>query len=312
MKLSLVSIMQDEAALVEQWAAHAKRLQADEVVVVDGGSTDETVSLLQTSGIRVISNPFQGDFAAQRNFALEQVSGDWILELDADEALSEPLRGGLRDICEGATVDNVAVIGIPRITFHDGELASGAGTHGLDYQYRLHRRGLHWEGRVHEELKGKPRVELDLDEGHFIVHRKALARHTARNVYYKTLLPKAVEGTPVKIVTMCRQGLVRSVALADVLKLHFRPVCVVPIGHAGNSTATKDMLFRWADRIVVMEDHYRKYVPDTFASKLLVCDVGPDVNNPQGSKTRHLIDKVWNWTRQNQELLGIEEHGERL
>jgi len=115
-----------------------------------------------------------------------------------------------------------------------------------------------------------------------------------------------------KIVTMCRQGLVRSVALADVLKMHFRPVDVIPIGHFANSTETIRMLCAWADRIVVMESHYKQHVPEEYQGKVLVCDVGPDVNNPQGSKTPKLIKQVWDWVRVHADTLGVQEHQERL
>ena len=114
----------------------------------------------------------------------------------------------------------------------------------------------------------------------------------------------------VKIVTMCRQGLCRSVALADVLKLHFEPVDVIPIGHFGNTKETIMMLSDWADFIIVMEEHYRRYVDDENKHKTLICDVGPDTYG--GSKNRKLIDIVWNWTRQNLEILGITEHDKQL
>lgn len=114
----------------------------------------------------------------------------------------------------------------------------------------------------------------------------------------------------VKIVTMCRQGLVRSVALADVLKLHFRPVDVIPIGYFGNTEETKEMMFEWADYIVVMQEHYLKYVPREHKHKTHVCEVGPDTY--KYSKHSRLIDKVWNWSRANKDKLGIEEHFESL
>lgn len=59
---------------------------ADEVVVVDSGSTDDTAAIAGRLGARVIAHPFEG-FAAQKNFATSQARHDWILSLDADEEL---------------------------------------------------------------------------------------------------------------------------------------------------------------------------------------------------------------------------------
>ena len=113
-----------------------------------------------------------------------------------------------------------------------------------------------------------------------------------------------------KIVTMCRQGLVRSVALADVLKLHFEPVDVIPIGYFGNTIETRIMLFDWADHIIIMEAKYIKHVPDEYKHKTLVCEVGPD--NYGNSHHPRLIDKVWRWCRTVQDKLGIKEHNRRI
>lgn len=65
---------------------------ADEiVVVVDSSSRDRTRDIAQAAGAKVLERPFQG-FAAQKQFALEQASGDWVLNLDADERCSSALR----------------------------------------------------------------------------------------------------------------------------------------------------------------------------------------------------------------------------
>jgi glycosyltransferase involved in cell wall biosynthesis len=60
---------------------------ADEMVVVDTGSTDATVAIAEAAGARVEQIPWPGDFAPARNQALEFLNGDWVLVLDADEQL---------------------------------------------------------------------------------------------------------------------------------------------------------------------------------------------------------------------------------
>jgi len=68
---------------------------ADEVVLVDSGSADDTVRVAQKCGARVVSHPWAG-FAAQKNFATSQAHFDWILSLDADEELDEAAREAVR------------------------------------------------------------------------------------------------------------------------------------------------------------------------------------------------------------------------
>ncbi len=68
---------------------------ADEVIVVDSHSTDRTVEIAHSFGAKVISRDWPG-FAAQKNFAIQECTGDWILSLDADEEMSPELREQLQ------------------------------------------------------------------------------------------------------------------------------------------------------------------------------------------------------------------------
>lgn len=88
MKLSAVVIAQNEEAVIERCVASLRF--ADEVVVVDGGSTDDTVARARRSGARVIGNPWRG-YGNQKNFGLTQVRGEWVLFVDADEVIAPQL-----------------------------------------------------------------------------------------------------------------------------------------------------------------------------------------------------------------------------
>jgi glycosyltransferase involved in cell wall biosynthesis len=68
---------------------------ADEIIVVDTDSTDRTVEIARSFGAKIFNRAWPG-FAAQKNFAIQQCTGDWILSLDADEELSPELRTQLQ------------------------------------------------------------------------------------------------------------------------------------------------------------------------------------------------------------------------
>ena len=70
---------------------------ADEIIVVDSGSTDHTVDIARSFGATVVQRSWPG-FAAQKNFALAQCSGTWVLSLDADEELSPELQRQIRTL----------------------------------------------------------------------------------------------------------------------------------------------------------------------------------------------------------------------
>ena len=97
--LSLSMIVRDEA---ERLAACLRSVQGfvDEMVVVDTGSCDDTVAIAEGLGATVHRIDWPGDFAPARNQALQWVSGDWVLVLDADEQLRPEAREPLRQLME--------------------------------------------------------------------------------------------------------------------------------------------------------------------------------------------------------------------
>jgi glycosyltransferase involved in cell wall biosynthesis len=111
---------------------------ADEIVVVDAESRDKTTQIAREFTERVIVRPWPG-FAAQKNFALEQATGDWVLSLDADEEVSAELREEIRSllVARPATPDGYAV---PRRNIFWGKWVRHGGLYP-DWQVRLFRRG---------------------------------------------------------------------------------------------------------------------------------------------------------------------------
>lgn len=123
---------------------------ADEVVLVDSGSTDETRSIAENLGARVIGHPWDG-FAAQKNFATNQARHDWILSLDADEELDSMAQAAVLKWKTSEPV--VAGYQFARRARYLGRWIRHSGWYP-DYKVRLFdRRWGHWQGAyVHESV----------------------------------------------------------------------------------------------------------------------------------------------------------------
>ncbi|MEK6287842.1 MAG: glycosyltransferase family 2 protein [Acidobacteriota bacterium] len=158
---------------------------ADEIIVVDSESTDRTVEIARRFTDRVFVKSWPG-YSAQKNFAAEQASNDWILSLDADERVSKELAGEIRQLKSGAEPE-AAVFRIPRRTFYLGRWIKHSGWRP-DYKLRLyHRRRARWRGDyVHETLEADGTVEtLRGDLLHYTVRNAS--EHQLRMDRYTTL-----------------------------------------------------------------------------------------------------------------------------
>jgi glycosyltransferase involved in cell wall biosynthesis len=125
---------------------------ADELIVVDAESRDRTVELARTSGAKVWVRPWPG-FGLQKNFGVALASSDWILILDADERVTEELRGEVLTCLEQWRPGTPVAYRIPRRNFFYGAWVRGGGVYP-DYQVRLFRRGIaqYNDVAVHENL----------------------------------------------------------------------------------------------------------------------------------------------------------------
>jgi glycosyltransferase involved in cell wall biosynthesis len=163
-KLSVTVITRNEAADIGD--ALASVAWADEIVVVDSQSTDETVAIARRHTARVVVREWPG-YVDQKNHAASLASHDWILSLDADERVTPALADEIRALlARRPEAIGHAAFRIPRVTWHLGRWIRSTDWYP-DYQLRLYdRRAAQWTGRyVHEAVSvagttGRLRGEL--------------------------------------------------------------------------------------------------------------------------------------------------------
>lgn len=96
LRLSVVIITLNEEKNLSRCLDSVKDI-CDEIVIIDSGSEDRTQEIAESYGARVVVQPFLG-YVEQKNFATQQAVNDWVLNLDADEVLSETLRQDIRSV----------------------------------------------------------------------------------------------------------------------------------------------------------------------------------------------------------------------
>ena len=151
MKISATIITFNEEANIRE--ACESLAWADEILVVDSLSTDQTAQLASQSGARVISRDWPG-FAAQKQFASEAAAHEWIFSLDADERVSDQLRTSIVSLRTKPVPELADGYLISRRSFYQGRWISGGGWYP-DRQLRLFKKSRgRWEGRhIHESVK---------------------------------------------------------------------------------------------------------------------------------------------------------------
>lgn len=228
MQISAVLITRNEERRLPQ-ALESLAGVADEILVVDSGSTDRTREIAEQKGARVITRPWEG-YSRQKNFAAAQARFDWILSLDADEVLTPELAAELRQIKEQEPPGpesgrDAAGYRMPRLAFYRGRWIRHCGWYP-DHKLRLYeRRRARWVGDyVHERVQADGPVRtLRGDLHHFTCdsldeHRRATDRYTtlaAQEAYARRnrwVLPRAltmtIAGPPWKFIEtyFLRQG----------------------------------------------------------------------------------------------------------
>lgn len=193
MKITATIITYNEAEHIR--AACESVAWANEIVVVDSESTDETRAIAEECGARVITRPWPG-FAAQKQFAVEAAAHEWIFSLDADERVSDELRASIEDLLYTSETKLADGYRIPRRSFYMKRWIRGGGWYP-DYQLRFYRRSKgRWQGAyIHESVKMESgaRIEklcgdiLHYTSGHAALHHQMIGERyaplSARQMY---------------------------------------------------------------------------------------------------------------------------------
>jgi glycosyltransferase involved in cell wall biosynthesis len=181
-KLTATVITLNESAHI---AAALKSIAwADEIIVVDSGSTDDTVAIARKHATRVEVRDWPG-YSAQKNYAAQIASHDWILSMDADERVSSELGSEIRSVLEHEP--SARGYRLPRVTWYLGRWIRSTDWYP-DFQLRLYdRRAGQWNGRrVHESVDLQTEPGTLRNDLHHYAYRD-IAHHLATIDRYTTL-----------------------------------------------------------------------------------------------------------------------------
>ena len=154
LKLSAIVLTKNEEPVIGDCLESIR--WADEIVVVDHGSTDKTLEIVRKFGVKKIVNaPVDSNFSDRRNSGVKEARGEWLLYVDADERVTPELRNEIIAVCnKPPAISGLVAYAIPRknirltkILYHGGWWP--------DYVLRLMRKDklINWEGELHEQPK---------------------------------------------------------------------------------------------------------------------------------------------------------------
>ena len=182
--LSIVIICKNERGNIERVLQSIAGV-ADDIVVYDSGSTDGTVEVLQQGGVRVVQGEWMG-FGKTKGHAVSLAAHDWVLCLDADEALDKTLQQSLKDLSFGESHT------VYQLRFKNllGDKHLQWGEWGGDKHIRLfNRQVVSWdEAIIHESLRIPPMAAVVQLKGH-VLHRtmRDTVEYSQKMVHYALL-----------------------------------------------------------------------------------------------------------------------------
>ena len=180
--LSVVIIAKNEERRIRRCLESIRWV--DDIIVVDGCSDDRTVEICRSYGARIVSHAFEGDFSIERNLGMEAATGDWVLQLDADDVVTAEFR---RRVSEMLAHDDPA---FDAYKFRRKSVLLGRPMRYGGWLYYIpnlvRRHTVRFTGRVHERpvVPGQLGViEADIEHHPF----QTIAEFRARQQRYTTL-----------------------------------------------------------------------------------------------------------------------------
>ena len=160
-RISACVIARNEEENIPRWLESVKSI-ADEMIVVDTGSTDATVAIAESYGARILHYTWNDDFAAAKNVALDAAQGEWILFLDADEYFTARSIPKVRPLIEKFH-PQLQVIGLVcRLINVDKDADNKLISNILQVRIFRNQRRLRYEGKVHECLSFPKNKKLEM------------------------------------------------------------------------------------------------------------------------------------------------------
>ncbi len=166
MKLSVVILTKNEEGLIKTCLESVK--WADEIIIIDGGSTDKTLEIAKKYTSRITFG-LDEDFAVRRNKGMEEAKGEWVLYIDCDERVLQPLKEEIEEILKNGGSSAYA---ISRKNIIFGREVN-YGPYKNDWMIRLFKKDefVTWVGKVHEYAKFKGKLSYIKNPLLHLTHR---------------------------------------------------------------------------------------------------------------------------------------------
>ena len=147
MKISSVYIIKNEENNIEKSINSIKNI-CDEIIIVDTGSTDNSIQICKNLGCKVYNYEWENDFSKARNYAISLCSNEIIIFLDADEYFTKPLDQEDKNKIEEYFKKDIDVVGI-----YETDIEKSTGEeHHTSYAYKIIKKNLKYKGTIHEYI----------------------------------------------------------------------------------------------------------------------------------------------------------------